>query len=420
MRLLPRVIMLMLPALVPALSSYAQSGNGDAPPAGTRVEAIDDSMLGMTAYSVTVPAKWHFAGAIIEGTSCSSIPFPVFRATSPDGLTAMEMLPRMDWTWQEGPGAESARDANHDCLPLEEYLHVQDFLKVVARMMDVEYAGESPIPAAELERMQQTFERNKAANQARYWANGMQPPDERREDGQAFVRYTNGSFTMKGLLSASTYCSAVTRRRPPGFSGPPYTAYQCTATVRYVRAPEAQLDAALQMLKLEHAGEKQEGAWLQAWNARLQQQTQQNIRIINQMGQDSMRNIQAMSQASMAQQAASHQQFMQSQATNQRLHEQFLGTMQRGTDLSMARASQAMQARSTSTSNIVDYALNQQTVRDPNTGQITKVSNANTYTWLDNTGKVGYQTSDGLANPNGVLPGTWTRQEVVNGDGTPQ
>lgn len=420
MRLQRWMMLLMLWALVPAMASYAQNASGGVPAKGTRLEAIDDPTLGMTAYSVTVPANWHFAGTIIQGTSCSGIAFPVFRATSRDGLTVMETLPRMDWGWQTGPGAEPTRDANHDCLPLEEYLHVQDFLKVIAGMMGVEYVAEAPMPAAELEQIQQTFQRNKAANEARYRANGMQPPDARREDGQAFVRYANGSFTMKGLLNASTYCSAMNRRRPPGFRGPPYTDYKCTATVRYVRAPEAQLDATVQMLKQEHAGEKPEDAWLQAWNARLQQQTQQNIAIINQMGQQSMRNIQAMSQASQAAQAASHQQFMQSQATNQRLHEQFLGTMQRGTDMSMARANQAMQARSTSTSNIVDYALNQQTVRDPNSGQVTKVSNANTYTWLDSTGKVGYQTSDGLANPNGVLPGTWTRQDVVNGDGTPK
>jgi hypothetical protein len=111
---------------------------------------------------------------------------------------------------------------------------------------------------------------------------------------------------------------------------------------------------------------------------------------------------------------------MQSQATNQRMHEQFLATMKRGTDMSMARTNQAMQARSTATSNIVDYALDQQTVRDPNSGQTNKVSSSYNYTWVDNTGKVGYQTNDGLANPNGVLQGTWTRQQVVNGDGTPK
>lgn len=418
MRMQRWMMLLALSALGPATVTYSQGGATGSAPAGMRLETIDDPTLGMTAYSVAVPAKWHFVGTMIQGTSCSGIAFPVFRATSPDGLMVLERLPRMDWQWQEGPGAQPIRDANHDCLPLDEYLPVQEFLKKIAGMMGVEYVGEDPIPAADLEKIQQTFQRNHAANAARYRANGMQPPDERREDGRAFVRYSNGSFTMKGLMGASTYCSAITRRRPPGFSGPPYTAYQCTATVRYIHTPEAQLAAAVKML--EPAGAKQEDAWTQAWNARLQQQTQQNMRVLNQMAQDSMRNIQAMSQASMAAQNASHQQFMQSQATNQRLHEQFLSTMQRGTDMSMARANQAMQARSTSASNIVDYALNQQTVRDPNTGQTNKVSSAYNYTWVDSTGKVGYQTSDGLANPNGVLPGTWTRQEVVNGDGTPK
>jgi hypothetical protein len=410
------MMLLMLPAMVPAMAAYTQ--NGVVPSAGTRQETIDDPTLGMTAYSVSVPATWHFAGTMIQGTSCSSIAFPVFRATSPDGLTAMELLPRMDWTWQEGPGAEPTRAA--DCLPLQEYLHIQDFLKLTAKMMGVDYVGESPIPAALVEQLQQTFQRNKAANEARYRQAGMEPPDARREDGQALVRYSNGSFTMKGLLTASTYCSAINRRRPPGFRGPPYTAYQCTATVRFLRAPEAQLDATAEMLDWDHAGGKVEDAYVQAWIARSNQQSQENMAEIRRQSQIAMDNSRAMANASMAQQAASHQQFMQSQATNQRLHEEFLGTMQRGTDLSMARAGQAMQARSTSASNIVDYALNQQTVRDPNTGQVSKVSSANTYTWLDNTGKVGYQTSDGLANPNGVLPGTWTRQEVVNGDGTPR
>jgi hypothetical protein len=407
MRILRWMVLLVLAGMGLAVASTAQEGNMGSAPAGMRLEPIDDPTLGMTAFSVAVPAKWHFAGAMIQGTSCSSIAFPVFRATSPDGLTVLERLPRMDWKWQEGPGAEPVRDANHDCLPLEQYLTPQEFLKRVAKMLGVEYLGEDPISAADLDKTQQGFARAREANAAKYRANGMQPPEERQENGRAFIRYSNGSFTMKGLLGTSIYCSAVSGHRGPGLYGPPRKSYGCTANVRYVHAPEAQLAAAVTML--EPAGAKMLDAYSQAWSARLQQQTQQNMRVISNMAQ-----------ASQAQQAASHQQFMQSQATNQRMHEQFLATMQRGTDMSMARANQSMQARSTSTSNIVDYALNQQTVRDPNTGATNKVSSAYNYTWVDNTGKVGYQTSDGLANPNGVLQGTWTRQEVVNGDGTPK
>jgi hypothetical protein len=86
----------------------------------------------------------------------------------------------------------------------------------------------------------------------------------------------------------------------------------------------------------------------------------------------------------------------------------------------MASANASMNARSTATSDWVDYALNQQTVADPNPGQVSKVSSGSSYTWVDSTGKTSYQTNDVNANPNGVLQGNWTKQTVVHGNGTPQ
>jgi len=95
-----------------------------------------------------------------------------------------------------------------------------------------------------------------------------------------------------------------------------------------------------------------------------------------------------------------------------------MATMQRGADLSMARAQASMNARSTAASDWVDYALNQRTVVDPSTGQLTKVSSSYTYTWRDSTRQHIYQTSDPNANPNGTMPGNWTKQQWVHGDGT--
>jgi hypothetical protein len=115
---------------------------------------------------------------------------------------------------------------------------------------------------------------------------------------------------------------------------------------------------------------------------------------------------------------AQQQQFNHDQAVRQQMHEQFMATMQRGTDLSMARTQASMNARSTAASDWVDYALDQQTVRDPNTGQVSKVSSAYTYVWVDSTGKNSYQTGNPNANPNGTLQGNWTRQQQVHGDGT--
>ena len=78
----------------------------------------------------------------------------------------------------------------------------------------------------------------------------------------------------------------------------------------------------------------------------------------------------------------------------------------------------SMNARSTVASDWVNYSLDQKTVRDPNTGQVTKVSSSNSYTWLDTSGRTSYQTNDVNANPNRILQGNWTRQQQVHGDGT--
>jgi hypothetical protein len=67
----------------------------------------------------------------------------------------------------------------------------------------------------------------------------------------------------------------------------------------------------------------------------------------------------------------------------------------------------------------VDYALDQRTVADPNTGQLTKISNQAATSWSNGTGQM-YISKDPNANPNGYLQGTGTQQNYVHGDGTPQ
>jgi hypothetical protein len=57
------------------------------------------------------------------------------------------------------------------------------------------------------------------------------------------------------------------------------------------------------------------------------------------------------------------------------MHEDFMATMQAGTDASMARAQASTNARTTAASDWVDYALDQKTVMNTNTGQTYKISN---------------------------------------------
>jgi hypothetical protein len=84
----------------------------------------------------------------------------------------------------------------------------------------------------------------------------------------------------------------------------------------------------------------------------------------------------------------------------------------------MARAAAVADSNHQMAMDTVDYSLNQQTVMDPSTGAVSKASSAYNYTWVD--GSTSYQTNDPNANPNGLLQGTWTKQQVVHGDGTPK
>ena len=150
-------------------------------------------------------------------------------------------------------------------------------------------------------------------------------------------------------------------------TGPPSTVDKCTAHVNYFTGPEEQYGGLIRNAEapqgmMGHSSE----AWQIAWVARNHQQMQQ---MTNQAIQASNQRFQAQQQI-FAQQGAARQaqaqEFNHQQAVRQQMHEEFMSTMQRGTDMSMARAQENMNARSTATSDWVDYALDRQTVLDPN------------------------------------------------------
>ncbi len=393
---------------IPASAASGANGEGRAAAAtggGTRTEYIlDPTFNNMKAFAVTIPAGWHFEGAMFQGGSCESVPFPVFRTSSPDGLSYVERLPLMSWQWGSGPVGPKNRG---DCLPLTKGMGAQEFLHYLAATLHVEYVADVPVPAAlnaEMEKAAKGLDQNHTSGLMA----GMTMSNS-SEAAAAEVRFMNGSFKMRGLLKVKVDChlSHFPGRKPMfamdrGMA--PSEVNQCTAGVRYLATPEAKFNSVRAMWDGPALGAQPDAEWFQRYMQRQQQQA--SAMLSAQMD----RNNKQMQ----AQQAN----FQQSQAVRQHMHEEFLSTMQRGTDMSMARTGEAMNARSTATSDWVDYALDRRTVLDPNTGQISKVSSAYSYTWMDNTGKVSYQTNDPNANPNGVLQGNWTKQAVVHGDGS--
>jgi len=371
---------------------------------GTQTENVTDPGLNnMTAYSVTIPAKWHFQGVLLEGAGvgrCLQFPFGVWRATSPDGLSFVETMPTMSWIYGTGPMA--GYSPRNGCLPLKGPMAAQDFLKYLAATMKVDYVEDQPIPEQNAKEQQELQAAN--AKAAAGWAAMHVPaPKTTVELAQAAVSYKNGTFAMKGRLWVRVNCTEKMfpgtkslpawggqGRFPAMVTGPPSVVDECEANVSYTTAPANQFAALVRQWDAPGMGAHSDSNWQNAFVQRTIHQTA----------------------------AAQQQNFERTMAVQQRMHEQFLDTMQRGTDMSMARAQANMDARSTAASDWVDYALDQRTVMDPNTGHVNKVSSAYSYTWVDSTGRNSYQTNNPSANPNGTLQGTWTQQQVVHGNGT--
>jgi hypothetical protein len=341
----------------------------------------------------------------MQGGNCVPVPFAVFRVTSPDGLSAFEREPTVGWRWGTGPMVGKATD----CLELKSALGAQAFLKFLAPTMHMTYVSDVPEPAAENAAAQAGLAAAEAVYAPKYAASHLTPPKETRELARARVSYQNGTFAMLGELRVTLDCTETTY---PGQKSllrgmpdqPGSDVNLCTAGTRFFSAPSAQLPAVLAVWDAPGMGAVMLMPWQQAWVNRNQQQA--NI-VMSQM-------IAATNAAMKAQ----YQQFQQSMAAQAQMHQQFMAQMQAGTDASMARAQASSDARSTAASDWVNYALDQQTVLDPSTGQVSNVSSAYTYTWSN--GSTSYQTNDSNANPNGAMPGTWTQTQQVHGNGTPK
>ena len=372
------------------------SGDGASGPSssvgGTRTENIvDPTMDNQTAFSVTIPAKWKFQGILLQGgeAACESSPNGVFRATSEDGQSFGEGLPQLVWAYGDGPRPKNG------CLPIDKPMSAQDFLRYLSTTMQVAYIGDAPMPDALAKAVKQFKDFYAQPPAPFYAAHNLPPPHNTADGAAAMVRFNRNGVSMEGRLAVLLTCTEVPHpgfqpamagmpRKPATISG------KCTASAGYLTAPENQFAAVMRQWDDPAIGGKQNKEWGDAWLKRYgeqlaasEQRFEQNLQQYTKAYLDnSNRNFQAQQDS-----------FRQAAAVRQQMNNEFINAMQRGTNQSMQRTADAMQARSTATSDWVDYALDRQTVRDVNTGQTGKISNQVT--------------------PGGAL-------QKVHGDGTPQ
>ena len=380
----------------------AQSSSAGWPPqpaAGYQVASLNDPYMGMTAYAVEFPKGWHFRGAVYQGTLCFPAANAVWRVVSPDGLSFIEKLPPLAWAW----GGRDAGRVKPGCIPLDDGMSAKDFLKALSAEMKLDYVGEVQIADSVLKAFQRA-----RAQQDEMWANkyraaGMTPPENFHDIAAADVRFTNGSYKMHGRLRTEVSCS---RQWGTNSYGERVWHASCNAQVRYMAAPVASFDAILALVPNTSALANPQ------WDLAVAQREDQRTAMMLQM-------INARAKAETQAMTAQYEAFNQQQEATQRQHEQFLATLQQGTDASMRNAAAIANAQHTMTSDFVDGILGQQTVRDPATGESAKVPSGFNYTWHNAGTNEYFQTADPNVNPNGALTGNWTVSTKIHGDGTP-
>jgi len=363
---------------ISAASSDGAPGTGTvSAPSGLVQDAYvtDPTFNNMNAFRITIPEHWKLRGVVFQPGKCVQYPSAVYRATGADGQSFSEAMPPFGWVWGTGPRA--AIEKNKDCLPLDEKSSAEDFLKYLAGTLNVDSMTPTAVPAVENERVRQELRAAQQKN-AQSWQNtNLQAPKHTVTLAQAEVTFRSGSSSMKGLLKTRVDCTETTyagmRSMLQGMaSTPPSTVDHCTAYVGYIAAPASQYAVVTREWNAPgmggHGGEND---WFMAYMNRSNDQAQ---KFIEQGNADFARRY-AANDAQFRQLQARAQQFQHDQDARQQMHQQFLDSMQRSTDSSMNNAARATQARTTAASDMVDMALDRQTVRDATTGNVYKITN---------------------------------------------
>jgi hypothetical protein len=353
---------------------------------GLTTADIIDPAYNVKAFTITIPSGWKFQGTVIPGPECSGVPYPVFRAYSPDGLNEIRLQPTFNWTFHPNMRMKTPRA----CLDFGRTLTAEEFLKRYEEMISttgMHVVGPMPIAPSYQRRVDGV-----ARNMGR-----ISPHIHANTNAYAVrVETVNGSFIIEQRLRAYVECRVSDQTGPMAGGG-------CSAHVDVLRAPKGKLDALAQLVdNHDLVRTPNEDAWLQRV---LQTQAQQNQRRFEELTRQEQAGDNMLRQQ--------HEQFME---TSRRNHEAFMAQQESSFHSSMNGAITSMNARSTAASDWVDYSLDQQTVTGA--GGTVKVSSAYSQTWSDGQGHW-YQTNDPNTNPNGVLSGNWSPTQRVHGNGTP-
>jgi hypothetical protein len=365
-------------------SATPSASSASAPATGTKNVTITDPILKMPAYTLTIPSDWIFDGAVGQGTPCVPGAFPIWRMSSPDGLTGFKALPSLAWAWWDKPTTPAQNAAVQGCMDYKQNMAATDVLKYMMGVLQVQFVKFEPVPWLATAQKAAAAASNASSTST-------------TDIAIATVSYRINNIQISEQVKALTGCLAF---HGGIFDGKHY----CTATISREWAPSGKWSADT-FNPIDHSF-KINQQWNQRWNAVMVQK-------IKDLYAANGKVLQAQMNSANAQMAAQANSFQQSQDMRQKQHDDFDAVLKRGTDMSMKQATASANANHQSAGDWADYSLDQQKRLDPNTGKITKDSSAYSYTWVNEQGKR-IQTNNVNDNPNGNGTGNWTLQENIH------
>jgi hypothetical protein len=359
-----------------------------APWTDTRKTAITDPQYQMTAFTMDAPSSWKFAGTIARDPGCHASSFGLkFSLQSPDGSTAISVLPGMTWAWTTSPSLKKIMEQSHcpgvDIDSAAAFLvniavpNLRPNSKIVS-VLPLDAEGQSSIAA----QLQQMRDQNEAlARQYR-----LPPTKVNLEGARVRLQSVREGHPVEEQILSVVQCNES--QFPAMYNQPAYMRRTCSSRTEVIyRAPAGHLDEFI------------DSPQLKAFNKSVAPNSQWSERV----AQDQMAAFKKF-------QASNNDQFQAMlqkgrDDTNRMLAngKAFQDQMRASTNSALANDRAQQQAIDASAHATALNSLDRQEFRNPATGQVIEAGNQYNHQWISSDGSTLIQTDDHSFNPNGVV-----------------
>lgn len=359
-----------------------------APWTDTRKGVITDPQYQMTAYTLDVPADWKFAGTIARDPGCHASSAGLkFTLQSPDGVTAIAVLPGMTWAWTSSASMQKMMQQSH--CPAVDIDSAAAFLVNIAvpnlrpnakivSVLPLDAEGQAGLAA----QLQQSREQNEAM--ARQYH--LPPQKITLEGARVRVQYLRDGHPLEEQILAVVNC--VESQFPALYAQPAYTRRTCSSRTEVIyRAAAGHLDELMASPQLKAFNKSVQPS--NDWITRLTQDQQAAFKKWQTANND---QFQAMLQ--------------KGRDDNARLlanGKAFQDQMRANTNSALANDRAQQAAIDASAHATALNSLDRQEFRNPATGQIIEASNQYNHQWISSDGSTLIQTNDHAFDPNGVV-----------------